>query len=63
MDKVIRKFSSFEAAQKADDEHYARLSVDEKLRELLHLLEMQNADAPPMERVVKKYPLHSRKPL
>lgn len=57
MEKIVRKFDSFEAADLADDEYYAALSGNEKLQILLELIMPENADAAVIERSARIHPL------
>ena len=38
MDKVVRKFRTFEEAEQAERENYRRMTPDQRLEILLHLL-------------------------
>ncbi|HEX2932777.1 MAG TPA: hypothetical protein VHV54_23810 [Candidatus Binatia bacterium] len=57
MEKVVRKFSSFDEADNADDEYYRTLSGDEKLQILLELIMPENFDAAVIERSARVHPL------
>jgi len=57
MEKVVRKFRSFDEADNADDEYYRALSGDEKLQMLLELIMPENPDAAVIERSARVYPL------
>ena len=57
MEKVVRKFESWQAADEADVEYYAQLSGDEKLQILLDLMLPENPEGAVIARTVKKYPL------
>ena len=57
MEKVVRKFRSFDEADNADDEYYRALSGDEKLQMLLELIMPENPDAAVNERSARVYPL------
>jgi hypothetical protein len=57
MEKIVRKFDSFEAADQADDEYYAALSGNEKLQILLELIMPENPDAAVIERSARIHPL------
>ncbi len=57
MEKIVRKFSSFEDADKADDEYYRNLSGNEKLQLLLELIMPENPDAAVIERSARVHPL------
>lgn len=57
MDKIVKKFSSFEEAEKADYEFYRNLTPDERLSifcDLLSLVtEKDESTSPGMERVFR----------
>ena len=57
MEKVVRKFHTFDEADEADDEFYRALSGDEKLQMLLDLIMPENPDAAVIERSAWVYPL------
>ncbi|MBI4431469.1 MAG: hypothetical protein HY587_07135 [Candidatus Omnitrophica bacterium] len=57
MEKVVRKFRSFDEADNADDEYYRALSGDEKLQMLLELIMPENPDAAVIERFARVHPL------
>ena len=57
MEKVVRKFHSFDEADDADYEYYRTLSGDEKLQMLLDLIMPENPDAAVIERSAQVYPL------
>ena len=57
MEKVVRKFHSFDEADDADNEYYRTLSGDEKLQMLLDLIMPENPDAAVIERSARVYPL------
>jgi hypothetical protein len=57
MEKIVRKFHSFEAADDADYEYYRTLSGDEKLQLLLELIMPENPDAAIIERSARVHPL------
>ena len=57
MEKVVRKFRSFDEADNADDEYYRALSGDEKLQMLLELIMPENPDAAVIERSARVRPL------
>jgi hypothetical protein len=61
MEKVVRKFESWQAADEADLEYYAQLSGDEKLQILLELIASTNPQEAIMQRVVRIYPLGCEK--
>ena len=57
MEKVVRKFHSFDEADDADYEYYRSLSGNEKLQILLELIMPENPDAAVIERSARVYPL------
>ena len=57
MEKVVRKFHSFDDADNADYEYYRTLSGDEKLQILLELIMPENPDAAAIERSARVHPL------
>ena len=57
MEKVVRKFESWEAADEADLDYYAQLSGDEKLQILLEMIVPENPDEAVIERSARVYPL------
>ncbi|HEY1267181.1 MAG TPA: hypothetical protein VGH16_07975 [Candidatus Binatia bacterium] len=57
MEKVVRKFSSFTAADEADDTYYAALSGNEKLQMLLDLIMPEDPHEAVIERYARVYPL------
>ena len=57
MEKIVRKFRSFEEADDADYEYYRTLSGDEKLQLLLDLIMPENPDAATVERSARVHPL------
>ena len=57
MEKIVRKFQSFEAEEDADYEEYRQLSGDEKLQRLLDLIMPENPDAAAIERFARVHPL------
>ena len=57
MEKIVRKFHSFDEADDADDEYYRTLSGDEKLQMLLELIMPENPDAAVIERSARVHPL------
>jgi hypothetical protein len=61
MEKVVRKFDSFAAAEQADNERYRAMSGNEKLRLLLELIMPENPDAAVIERSARVYPLAQRR--
>jgi hypothetical protein len=57
MEKIVRKFDSFEAQEEADYEEYRHLSGDEKLQRLLDLIMPENPDAAVIEQSARVHPL------
>jgi hypothetical protein len=57
MEKIVRKFHSFDEADDADYEYYRTLSGNEKLQILLELIMPENPDAAVIERSARVYPL------
>ena len=57
MERVVRKFSSFDEADNADYEYYRTLSGNEKLQLLLELIMPENPDAAVIERSARVHPL------
>ena len=57
MEKVVKKFENWEAADEADFEYYAQLSGNEKLQILLELIAPENPDEAVIERSARVYPL------
>ena len=57
MERVVRKFRSFDEADDADDEYYRALSGNEKLQILLELIMPENPDAAVIERSARVHPL------
>ena len=57
MEKVVKTFESWEAADEADLNYYAQLSGDEKLQILLELILPENPDEAVIERSARVYPL------
>ena len=57
MEKIVRKFRSFEEADNADYEYYRTLSGNEKLQILLDLIMPENPDAAVIERSARVHPL------
>jgi hypothetical protein len=62
MEKIVRKFRSFEEADNADYDHYRTLSGNEKLQLLLDLIMPENPDAATVERSARVHPLTEYKP-
>jgi hypothetical protein len=61
MEKVVQKFTSFTAADEADEEHYRRLSGREKIRQLLDLIMPEDPNEATIERSARVYPLAQRR--
>ncbi len=57
MERVVRKFRSFEEADNADYEYYRTLTGNEKLQILLELIMPENPDAAVIERSARVHPL------
>ena len=57
MERVVRKFSSFDEADNADYEYYRTLSGNEKLQILLELIMPENPDAAVIERSARVHSL------
>ncbi len=57
MEKIVRKFRSFDEADNADYEYYRTLSGNEKLQILLDLIMPENPDAAVIERSARVHPL------
>jgi hypothetical protein len=57
MERIVRKFSSFEEADNAELEYYRTLSGNEKLQLLLDLIMPENPNAAIIERSARIHPL------
>ncbi len=57
MEKIVRRFHSFEEGDNADYEYCRALSGDEKLQLLLDLIMPENPDAAAVERSARVHPL------
>ena len=57
--RFVRTFDSFDDADAADIKLYAAMTPEERLVELLRLLETNRPDNGRIARVVRKYPLSS----
>ena len=57
MEKIVRKFTSFAAADEADDAYYAALSGNEKLQMLLDVIMPEDPDAAVIGRCARVHPL------
>ncbi len=61
MEKLVRKYSSFQAADAADDDRYREMSGTEKLQLLLDLIMPENPDEAVIQRSARVYPLAERR--
>lgn len=57
MEKVVRKYSSLEAADEADDEFYRDLDGSQRLALLLEMILPPNPDDAVIQRCARVYPL------
>jgi hypothetical protein len=57
MEKIVRKFRSFDEADEADYDYYRTLSGNEKLQILLDLIMPEHPDAAVIERSARVHPL------
>jgi hypothetical protein len=57
VEKIVRKFGSFDEADRADDAYYRALSGNEKLQILLELIMPEDPDAAVIERSARIHPL------
>ena len=57
MEKIVRKYASFELADQAEDELYREMSGAEKLQILLELIMPENPDEAVIQRSARVYPL------
>ncbi len=57
MEKIVRTYDSFAAADAADMQRYRHMSGDEKLALLLDLLMPENPDEAVIQRIARVYPL------
>jgi hypothetical protein len=57
MEKVVRKFETFTAADQADLEYWRQRSGEERLAALLELIMPENPDEAVIERSARVYPL------
>ena len=57
MEKVVRKFESFDDADDADYERFRVMSGNEKLQILLDLIMPENPDSAIIERSARVHPL------
>jgi hypothetical protein len=57
MEKIVRKFKSFDEADQADDDYYRSLSGNQRLAILLELIMPENPDAAIIEQCARVYPL------
>ena len=61
MEKVVRKFESFDDADDADYERFRVMSGNEKLQILLDLIMPENPDGAIIERSARVHPLTKHK--
>jgi hypothetical protein len=63
MEKIIKKFNSFEEAEKEEIEYWRNASIEERIDTLLHLQELMlhffYPDAKGIEKVVTKRKLYN----
>ena len=57
MKKVVHKYSSFEAADAADDARYREMSGEEKLQILIDLVMPEDPNEAVIQRSARVYPL------
>lgn len=57
MEKVVRKYSGFQAADEADEERYRNMGASEKLEILLELIMPENPNEAAIQRSARVYPL------
>ncbi|MGH7962442.1 MAG: hypothetical protein ACRERD_11555 [Candidatus Binatia bacterium] len=57
MQKIVRKFRSFDEAENAEDAYYGALSGDERLQILLELILPENPYEAIIERSARVHPL------
>ena len=57
MKKVVHKYSSFEAADAADDARYREMSGEEKLQLLIELVMPEDPNEAVIQRSARVYPL------
>ena len=57
VEKIVRKFTSLQAADEADDVRYSELPPEEKLQILLELIMPENPDEAVIQRSARVYPL------
>ena len=57
MERVVRKFRSFDEADDADNDYYRALSGNQRLQILLELIMPENPDAAVIERSARVHPL------
>ena len=61
MEKLVRKFDSFTAADEADARDWADKTVEEKIRVTLELRALQNGGNETIEKCVRIYPMKEEK--
>ncbi|MBI4659445.1 MAG: hypothetical protein HY735_11450 [Verrucomicrobia bacterium] len=57
MEKVVRKYDGFQAADEADDARYREMSGAEKMEILLELIMPEDPDEAVIQRSARVYPL------
>ena len=57
MEKIVRRFRSFQEADDADLEYYSGLTGDQRLQILLELITPENPNAAIIERSARVHPL------
>lgn len=57
MQKVVQKFSNFDAADQSDIEYLRSLTGEQRLEMLLELISVNNADDATIQRSARVYPL------
>lgn len=57
MEKVVHKYASFEAADRADEEYHRRLNGEEKMAILLEMIMPEKPDEGIIQRSARVYPL------
>ena len=62
MEKIVRKFASFDEEEKAEHAYYAKLSGDERLQILLELIMPENPNAGTIERSARVHSLTEHDP-
>jgi hypothetical protein len=57
MQKTVRKYATFEDADRAEEERYGEMSETERLAILLELIMPENPDEAVIQRSARVYPL------